>query len=325
MGGFGDDLPAVAGPFNPAGPDPHARGAFTAQVDACLAVSGIVGDNTYLESILDEGDADYGIPSKRYYSLKQRLTRPDTLIRLNAGRAYLLLLKKEAAKHEAWVQRIHGHLDSIDLGLGMNPDLFIDNPLDLLEQSAFKAWFPIQKGAAHNLSFIRGSQRDYFITPEILEPVRDRLQPGDVLVERRSWHVTNAGIPGFCPHAALFTGTLEEMDAHFSGYFGPACPDTSSSKASAGRTPSRDCLTTSTSTSLRIMPWFAPNWSTRPLRRKTGWPWRRCRATAAVGPPAPVGRFPPPVCAPAARVPTQPRIPPALALAPSRPGPAHTL
>jgi hypothetical protein len=65
------------------------------------------------------------------------------------------------------------------------------------------------------MSYIRTAKRDYFITPEIVDRYRDRLRPGDILVERRNWHMTNIGIPGFWPHAALYTGTLQELDAAF--------------------------------------------------------------------------------------------------------------
>ena len=41
------------------------------------------------------------------------------------------------------------------------------------------------------------------------------LEPGDILVERRNWYLSNLGLPGFWPHAALFIGTAEEMDAYF--------------------------------------------------------------------------------------------------------------
>jgi len=202
-------------------PELHVRAflaaydAFSLQYAIGLRVADIVGSNTYLESILNEEDATYGIPAKPYFALKQRLTHPDTLIRLNAGRAYMLLLSKDLDAHAEVEARLQARLRRIDIDLGRQPDLFVDNPLDLLEQSAFTAWFPVQKEVARQMSFLRGTRRDYFITPEVLDGVRHKIRPGDILVERRSWHVTNAGIPGFWPHAAIYCGTLEELDTSF--------------------------------------------------------------------------------------------------------------
>jgi hypothetical protein len=77
------------------------------------------------------------------------------------------------------------------------------------------ALFPVQKNVAVHMSYIRTAKRDYLITPEILGPYRARLEPGDILVQRRNWHMTNIGIPGFWPHTALYVGTSAEFEAYF--------------------------------------------------------------------------------------------------------------
>lgn len=51
------------------------------------------------------------------------------------------------------------------------------------------------------------------ITPELLAELRPKLRPGDVLIERRNWYLSNAFLPGYWPHAALYVGTAEELRA----------------------------------------------------------------------------------------------------------------
>lgn len=49
------------------------------------------------------------------------------------------------------------------------------------------------------------------ITPELLAVLRPRLRPGDIVIERRNWYLSNAFLPGYWPHSALYVGTAEEL------------------------------------------------------------------------------------------------------------------
>ncbi len=44
-----------------------------------------------------------------------------------------------------------------------------------------------------------------------LEDLRAELRPGDILIERRNWYISNSLLPGFWPHAALYLGSFEEL------------------------------------------------------------------------------------------------------------------
>lgn len=49
------------------------------------------------------------------------------------------------------------------------------------------------------------------IQAEHLDALRDRLEPGDILLERHNWYASNAFLPGYWPHAALYVGTAEDL------------------------------------------------------------------------------------------------------------------
>lgn len=59
------------------------------------------------------------------------------------------------------------------------------------------------------------------VTPEVLEQTKRLLQPGDVLVTRHKYALTNLFLPGTWPHTALYVGTPEQL----AGYAFDMSPD----------------------------------------------------------------------------------------------------
>jgi len=187
--------------------------AYVAQYNACLQIVGLVGDNEFMETLLNEEGE--GIPADSYFFMKQRLTHPNVMLRLNAAAAYYELVRKDISIDPAVVADFKERRKNFVHSLGANAEIFIENPLAILERVAFETMLPVQKSVAVQMSHIRTAKRDYLITPGILADYQLRLEPGDILIQRRNWHMTNIGIPGFWPHVALYVGTPEEIGTYF--------------------------------------------------------------------------------------------------------------
>ncbi|MDF7808947.1 YiiX/YebB-like N1pC/P60 family cysteine hydrolase [Pontiellaceae bacterium B12219] len=188
--------------------------AIITQYNTCLHIVDLVGDNAFMETLLNEEGE--GIPPDSYFFMKQRLTHPNVVLRLNAAAAYYELVKKDITWDQSVVADFESRRKNFFQSLEANAAIFIENPLSILERAAFETLLPVQKKVAVQMSYIRTTDRDYLITPELLAEHQPKLQPGDILIQRRNWHMTNIGIPGFWPHVALYVGTPDELKAYFS-------------------------------------------------------------------------------------------------------------
>jgi hypothetical protein len=187
--------------------------SFLAQHYYMLQLSKAIKDRGVI-TFLNESFPSYGIDKEMYDSLQRKLTDANELIRLNAGRAYHALLQDTDPAMEALINR---HMEEVDASLDSYARLIADKPLKFLEKNSFKLWFPIQRQSAINISYIRTTGRDYHIGADQIRQFRDLFVPGDILLQRREWHATNVGIPGYWTHSALYMGTLEKMNSYFEG------------------------------------------------------------------------------------------------------------
>jgi hypothetical protein len=72
--------------------------------------------------------------------------------------------------------------------------------------------YVVQSMAAEVIGDTQLLQRPPFISADAVDAeIRPRLQPGDILLERRNWYASNAFLPGFWPHAALYLGTEDDL------------------------------------------------------------------------------------------------------------------
>lgn len=117
------------------------------------------------------------------------------------------------------LQRYIDEDETVLLGYGKTDGVVytLNNALDVVEDSALTAWYPIKKEILAFSSQIKvWRQESTLISLEQLEDIRVLLEPGDIVLEKREWQVSNVGIPGFWTHSALYIGTKKERELYFS-------------------------------------------------------------------------------------------------------------
>lgn len=86
-----------------------------------------------------------------------------------------------------------------------------------LEEDVRRPFFEAQKMVATFMGDTRIVRRDPFISEHLVQQTlanpETKLLPGDIILERRNWYLSNAFLPGFWPHCALYVGTPEELRA----------------------------------------------------------------------------------------------------------------
>ena len=191
------------------------RAAFLARYRFALDFIERVERDPSLDILFDEPHPAIGLPDRSYARLK--------LHYLNVGRASefaaIELLHRTRGAITPEPLRTGADEDArriLALGRGTGPRLTAVNAARVVGDMAFAAWLPAQERVARWAGDVRVRRNgDALISGDQIRELQPQLEPGDILLQRREWYLTNAGIPGFWTHAALYVGTPEERERFF--------------------------------------------------------------------------------------------------------------
>lgn len=104
----------------------------------------------------------------------------------------------------------------LQMGRGKGVAMTAANALSVVKNLGAKAVFPAQAGISEWMGDTRlTSLHGAMISKAQIADIQSRLKPGDVMLQRREWFVSNVGLPGFWSHAALYIGTPAERRTFF--------------------------------------------------------------------------------------------------------------
>ncbi|NVB38961.1 protein tyrosine phosphatase [Pseudenhygromyxa sp. WMMC2535] len=188
-------------------------------------LTALLGQNPNVVKFIDAPHHDRELGVGSFSSYRQQLQGTRDAARISAGRRYLAVLERGVKGREEaraagveWLwDRIERHL-SVLAGYG-KLERGVDtagSDLEVIRRGVRRVWYPAQKGVAEWMGDTRLRRVGWYLIDEGLqEGLEDALEPGDVLLTRKSWYLSNVGLPGFWPHAVLYLGDPDKLAAYF--------------------------------------------------------------------------------------------------------------
>ncbi|XXF79831.1 YiiX/YebB-like N1pC/P60 family cysteine hydrolase [Myxococcaceae bacterium GXIMD 01537] len=203
------------------------HGALTTELAHGLTYAELTSGRKQLEVLLDEPAPEFGVPARAFAQFKAKAIHVSTSTQLLTGDGYrdqlLPLFSSTRALDEPlvpWVLQEMKANSQVARGKlrGRGGALFASAAADIVQDTTLRAFFPVQRGVAEWMGDTRVHRLNQpLISREQVLALLPRLEPGDVLVARQNWYLSNIGLPGFWPHAELYVGTAQQLAATFDG------------------------------------------------------------------------------------------------------------
>lgn len=173
------------------------------------------------EVLLEEGAPEFGIGPGQWSHFKWNVLHVEHIGRAVAARQHRKLIGEllegnpSRGEIEPLLQKLDDDWSLLRPYLADEaPSMLVKNAFEYLKSAGHALLLPVQTELAGWL----GDTRVYrdggaLISAHQIERACALSLPGDVVFERRNWYLSNIGLPGFWPHAALWLGTPSALAA----------------------------------------------------------------------------------------------------------------
>jgi hypothetical protein len=192
-----------------------AHSAFLAQYRFALEFIELVEHDPKLAILLNDPVPSLGLAAKSYDKFKFRFLNVAIATEFAAYNIIANTLPK--LSDSVLVQATANDAAYIwQAGKGKGEALTLANAGNVLKNTGMQLVFPIQAGVSEWMGDTKVLRQDKtLISAAQIQDLQAQLEPGDVMLQRREWYVSNVGLPGFWSHAALYIATPEQRRAYF--------------------------------------------------------------------------------------------------------------
>lgn len=190
-------------------------GAFAAQYRSALDFLALTDKNPQLDVLLNEALPELGLPAKSFANFKYRYLHVARAVEFAAmNTLYRASPGKVEPSARAAIQEDAQQI--FRAGRGKGEAMTVKNGFAIVRDTGFEAIFPVQAGVSEWMGDTKVYRKSRsLISASQIQSIAAKLEPGDILLERREWYVSNIGLPGFWPHGALYIGTAAEREKYF--------------------------------------------------------------------------------------------------------------
>lgn len=179
-----------------------------------------LGEDPTVRQRLNEAEASWDLPAGRFDEIRRAVASEHTFALYQEMAAYYDARKEQwRSQHLLPAEQMQWITGEIDRWVAQVRLLDIDRDKVRWEMLAnrvrgtlYNPLYTLQSTVSTWIGDTRLVARRPFISAALIKSIQPQLRPGDILLERRNWFASNAFLPGFWPHAALYVGTPEELE-----------------------------------------------------------------------------------------------------------------
>lgn len=164
------------------------------------------------------------IPAGFYDTIRRNLASPQNIKMFELARQYYhqehvqdLFRNHQLSEAEPY-DRFHREIADAEQTIRQLDDSMSERIIDIAVSDLGRLFYEVQYETQSTVSTWIGDFKirqphmgKSLIEKDQLAKLSDLLQPGDILLERRNWYLSNAFLPGYWPHGAVYVGTAEDL------------------------------------------------------------------------------------------------------------------